>query len=192
MTSLSVENLSVARGDRVLFSGLSFVLGPGEALHVKGRNGAGKTSLLEALCGLRVPEAGCIVPPPEPREFHWIGHRNALNGALTPRENLRFWCGLNQLDWKGLDGALARVGLGRAADRACGRLSIGQKRRAALARLLLQRRRWWFLDEPLAGLDHEGCAQFGEWLGEHLSAGGGAILSSHQPVPQAGRSLDLA
>jgi heme exporter protein A len=192
MTSLSVENLSVARGDRVLFSALCFSLEAGEALHLQGRNGAGKTSLLETLCGLRQPESGRITPPPEPGAFHWIGHRNALNQALSPRENLRFWCGLHGADARAADAALARVGLGRAADRACGRLSIGQKRRAALARLLVQPRRWWFLDEPLAGLDHEGCALFGEWLAAHLAGGGGAVLSSHQPLPQACRSLSLS
>ena len=191
MQSLSVKNLSIARGDRILFSGLSFAVAGGEALHVQGRNGSGKTSLLETLCGLRRPEEGRIEPRPEGGDFHWIGHRNALNAALSPRENLEFWCGLNGADPGSAPDALARAGLGRAADRACGQLSTGQKRRAALARLLAQKRGWWFLDEPLAGLDDEGAAWFAQLLSGHLQAGGAAVLSSHQPLAQVTRSLRL-
>jgi len=192
MPALSIHNLSVARGDRILFSGLSFAVTGGEALHIQGRNGVGKTSLLETLCGLRRPEQGQIETAPEGRQFHWLGHRNALNPALTPRENLLFWCGLNQADNAVAGEALTRAGLRRSADRPCGQLSTGQKRRAALARLLAQRREWWFLDEPLAGLDAEGIALFADFLAEHLQRGGGAVLSSHQPLPGCTRSLRLA
>ena len=192
MRSLSAENLSVARGDRILFRGLGFTLAAGEALHIQGRNGSGKTSLLETLCGLRRPEAGRITPPPEPRQFHWLGHRNALNLALSPLENLRVGCGVNGAAESAAADALSRVGLRRAAGRPCAQLSTGQKRRAALARLLVQHRNWWFLDEPLAGLDDEGIALFAGLLAEHRAAGGATVLSSHQPVPGLDRSLRLA
>lgn len=192
MPALTVRQLSIARGDRVLFSGLDFDLPAGEALHVQGRNGVGKTSLLETLSGLRQAEAGEILPAPEAGQFHWLGHRNALNAALTPRENLQFWCGLNAVGDTAVAEALGRVGIKRAGDRPCGQLSAGQKRRAALARLLLQKREWWFLDEPLAALDDEGVALFSGLLSEHLRAGGSAILTSHQPVAGVTRSLRLA
>ena len=191
MTPLQVHNLSVARGDRLLFSGLSFALAAGEALHVQGRNGIGKTSLLETLCGLRQAEQGDIAPRPEAGSFHWVGHRNALNLALTPRENLDFWCGLNGADASRVPEALRALALHKVMDRACGQLSTGQKRRAALARLLVQPRAWWFLDEPLAGLDAEGCQRFEQSLAEHLKGGGAALLTSHQPLAAATRSLVL-
>lgn len=192
MNSLSVQNLCLSRGDRLLFSGLSFTLGTGEALHLQGRNGAGKTSLLEALCGLRTPESGTMTGLPEPGTFHWLGHRNALNLALSPIENLRFWCGLQSAPAHRAADALARLGLQRAAQRPCAQLSTGQKRRAALARLCAVERPWWFLDEPLAGLDDEGLSLFSDLLAGHLKQGGAAVVTSHQPLGAATRSLRLA
>lgn len=192
MVSLCVENLSVARGDRLLFSGLQFAVQAGEALHVQGRNGAGKTSLLETLCGLRQPEQGSIRPRPEPEDFHWLGHRNALNLALSARQNLEFWCRAQGGEALNLESALEQLGLQRAAHRPCAQLSTGQKRRAALARLLLMPRPWWFLDEPLAGLDDQGIEAFMQLLTRHLQGGGAAVLSSHQPLSVPTRTLRLA
>lgn len=189
MNSLSVLDLAVARGDRLLFRGLSFTVAAGEALHVQGRNGAGKTSLLETLCGLRRPEQGRVEPAPG--SFHWLGHRNGLNAALSPTENLRFWCGLNGADAAMIPEVLEQAGLRRAADRPCGQLSAGQRRRAALARLL-QRRVCWLLDEPLSALDDEGMAWFSNALASHLAGGGLAVLSSHQRLPGLTRVLTLA
>lgn len=186
--SLSVHNLAIARGDRTVLQDLSFAVAGGEVLHVQGRNGIGKTSLLETLCGLRAPLEGTIANRPEPRDQHWLGHKNALNVALSPLENLRFWCKLasgpaeragDRVDW-----ALERVGLKAQRHRACGALSTGQRRRAALARLHAAPRAWWFLDEPLAGLDVAGLDLLAGLLREHLQQGGAAVLTSHQPLPE--------
>jgi heme exporter protein A len=180
---LSVDNLAVVRGDRTLIENLSFSIGAGEVLHVQGRNGVGKTSLLEVLCGLRVPAAGRIDGQPEAAARHWLGHKNALNPVLTPVENLRFWCALHAAAAGDCDAALVRVGLKAQRHKPCGHLSTGQRRRAALARLVAAPRPWWFLDEPLAGLDAAGLELFGGLLDTHLANGGAAVMTSHQPLP---------
>ncbi|MCK9192833.1 MAG: heme ABC exporter ATP-binding protein CcmA [Nevskia sp.] len=183
MASLCVQDLAVVRGDRTIISGLGFAVEPGEVLHLQGRNGAGKTSLLEVLCGLRQPEAGRILGQPEADQRHWLGHKNGLNPLLTPMENLEFWAGLNGLPAHGLGEALNKVGLNLRVQRNCGSLSTGQRRRAAMARLLVAPRPWWFLDEPLSGLDVDGLAIFGRLLTAHVSAGGAVVVTSHQPLP---------
>lgn len=180
---LSLAGVAVARGDRLLFEGLDLAIAAGEFVHLKGRNGAGKTSLLEALCGLRPLAAGRFDVRPEPSGFHWIGHRNALNPGLSPLENLSFWCGLNGIDSAAAAPALTRLGLQAQRHRPCGQLSTGQRRRAALARLVAAPRRGWLLDEPLAGLDVAGLAMFGDLLSGHLAEGGWALITSHQPLP---------
>ncbi len=183
MSCLRVHTLAVARGDRTVLAGLSFAVAPGEVLHVQGRNGAGKTSLLEVLCGLRAAESGSVEGRPETAQRHWLGHKNGLSPALSPIENLEFWAGSNGLRLSAPDDALAQVGLKAQARRSCGQLSTGQRRRAALARLVAVRRPWWFLDEPLAGLDAEGLAVFARLLAAHIDDGGAAIVTSHQPLP---------
>jgi heme exporter protein A len=181
-TLLSFQDLSIARGDRVLLRGLSGALAAGEILHVRGANGTGKTSLLEVLAGLREAESGSVTRGYEPDACHWVGHRNALNEALTPQENLRFWCELNGASHEGVRGALREFELTGVADQACRTLSAGQKRRAALARLAAVRRDLWFLDEPLSALDAAGVAHWLALLRSHQQRGGAAILTSHQPL----------
>lgn len=183
MTILEVKALTVARGNRPLVSNLNFVLAAGEVLHLRGRNGAGKTSLLEVLSGLRAPVGGEISPQPEGGQLHWLGHKNALNLALTPFENLEFWCGLNGCPVTDLLPVLEQLGIAKVRHRACRTLSAGQKRRSALARLLLSERSLWLLDEPLDGLDAQGLDLFADLLRAHLQKGGAAIITSHQPLP---------
>lgn len=183
MTRLCVEDLSVVRGDRTIISKLGFTVAAGEVLHLQGRNGAGKTSLLEVLCGLRRPDGGKITGAPAPEQRHWLGHKNGLNPLLSPIENLRFWAGLNGLPNAGFDAALEGVGLKLKVQRNCGALSTGQRRRAAMARLLVARRPWWFLDEPLSGLDVDGLEIFGRLLEAHVGGGGAVVVTSHQPLP---------
>jgi len=182
--SLQVSNLAVARGDRNVVEALGFAVAAGEILHIRGRNGAGKTSLLEVLCGLRPPAAGSIEGQPDAEHRHWLGHKNALNPALSPDENLRFWCALSGHAEADVGDALLRVGLKAQRHRPCGNLSTGQRRRAALARLLALPRPWWFLDEPLAGLDHAGIDLLAGLLETHARNGGAALVTSHQPLPQ--------
>lgn len=183
MTILEAKALTVTRGHRPLVSDLSFALAAGEVLHLRGSNGAGKTSLLEVLSGLRSVAAGTMTPEPEGGRLHWLGHKNALNLALTPVENLEFWCGLNGRAAHGLVAVLEKLGVAKVRHRPCRTLSAGQKRRSALARLLLDQRPLWLLDEPLDGLDAQGLELFAELLKAHLQGGGAAIITSHQPLP---------
>lgn len=179
---LTAEQLSISRGDRVLRAGIELRVNAGELLHLRGGNGAGKTTLLETLAGLRPPQAGRVERPLAPALL-WIGHRNGLAGALTPIENLQFWCRLNDQPAAAAAAALAAVGLQRQRHRACRLLSTGQRRRAALARLLIAPQPLWLLDEPFAGLDAEGIPLVGELLVTHLARGGAAVVSTHQPLP---------
>jgi heme exporter protein A len=180
---LSFQNLAIARGDRVLLRDLGGSLQAGEILHVRGANGVGKTSLLEVFTGLRQPESGELVRGFEPDQCHWIGHRNALNPALSPFENLRFWCAVQNVPADGVRGALREFDLQRVADQPCRQLSAGQKRRAALARLAIVRRPLWFLDEPLSALDESGVRHWLNLLQAHQQQGGAAVITSHQPLP---------
>lgn len=187
---LEVVNLACTRGDRPLFRNLSFTLEPGQLLHVQGANGSGKTTLLRTLCGLSRPAAGEIRwngrPISDDREAYvtglcYIGHTNALHGDLTGSENLSFEAGLS-----GQVGAprtaLAEAGLARVTDLPTKLLSQGQKRRTALARLLLDTRRLWVLDEPLTALDVHAAARLLDLFVRHLQRGGMIILTSHQEI----------
>ena len=143
---IEVENLACRRSGRLVFQGLSFSLATGEALLVTGRNGAGKSSLLAILAGRLAAEAGAIrvERPGErtlPEMLHLVGHRDALKSALTAQENLAFARDLlGDPDLSPRD-ALAAVGLGQAAELPVAYLSAGQRRRVALARLLVARGR---------------------------------------------------
>ena len=182
MTLLAATGLCMGRGDRQLLSDLNFSLGAGDVLHIRGRNGAGKSSLIEVLAGLRPQQAGQLTRP-EASQVHWLGHRNALNADLSISENLASWCALNAVKASTIPAALERMGLSRLRYRHVRTLSAGQKRRAALARLLLVQRPLWLLDEPLSGLDAEGARLLGDLLNEHLVAEGAVLITSHQALP---------
>ncbi|HEU0195893.1 MAG TPA: heme ABC exporter ATP-binding protein CcmA [Nevskiaceae bacterium] len=184
MDPLEAFELGVRRGDREILAGVDLRVHGGQILHLLGHNGAGKTSLLEVLCGLRAPSAGRLSGQPPVNRLHWLGHRNGVKASLSPLENLRFSCRLAGAPLAGVAPALERVGLQRLRHRPCGRLSTGQRRRAGLARLLVDERPWWFLDEPLAGLDVAGIALVCDLLAEHVATGGAAVVSSHQPFPK--------
>jgi heme exporter protein A len=121
---------------------------------------------------------------------HYLGHADGLKAQLTVRENLDFWRRL----WGGeaVEPALAAVGLAHVVDLPAGVLSAGQKRRVALARLLLHRRPLWLLDEPLTALDDRAEAMLGSLLAVHVAGGGMAMVATHRPLPvPVTASLDL-
>lgn len=195
---LEAVDLECIRGERLLFTGLSFGVAPGRALLLEGPNGSGKTSLLRIIAGLTLPETGEIHwnrrPTTEDRAAYrtalaYVGHQPAVKDELSPRENLRFVSRLRTHSPLGPEQALERVGLSRQQDLACRRLSAGQRRRVALARLLLSSAELWLLDEPYTALDRAGIALVEQLLRDHLAAGGLAVLSSHQP-PSEGLPLD--
>ncbi|MDR0577667.1 MAG: cytochrome c biogenesis heme-transporting ATPase CcmA [Candidatus Accumulibacter sp.] len=190
---LAVSNLECIRGGRRLFAGAGFRLGASELLYLQGPNGAGKTSLLRMLCGLLPPETGEIRWRGQPiarlgeayrRELCFLGHHDAIKEELTPFENLMLSARLAgaPLGEDQALGALARLGLAGREDLACRYLSRGQKRRAALSRLAVDRRPLWLLDEPFAALDAAAVDEVAALIGAHLSGGGLAVLTTHQPV----------
>ena len=198
--SLTAENLACARGDRALFQGLSFRLVAGDALAVEGANGAGKTSLLRLIAGFLNPAAGRVILDAGSGErtdgeergkfVGWLGHQEGLKPQLSVREQLDFFARLyrGQSD---VAAALEKVGLSRQRDFPCRYLSAGQKRRLALARLLLSGRPLWLLDEPFAALDSEGQGLIGRVMAEHCAGGGILIAATHDSLGLGNASVRL-
>jgi heme exporter protein A len=187
---LEVSDIRVDRGGRRVLDGLSFVLNPGEALVVTGPNGAGKSTLLRALAGLLPLAAGRIAiegaeDPPPPREVaHYIGHGDGNKASLTARENLAFWAAmLTARQGRGIAlpaaTALQSFALERVADFPVAALSAGQRRRVALARLLVAARPLWLLDEPMTALDTPSQVRFGDDMNRHLDEGGMIVAATH-------------
>jgi heme exporter protein A len=202
--SLDVENLHVWRGDRHVLRGVRFSLERGECLQVSGANGSGKTSLLRTVCGLTYPEEGRVLWQGEDvrrdlRAFHsalaYLGHEPPLKADLSTRENLRYWIGVRRrVSSAALDAALERVSAGGWCDRLVRTLSAGQKRRAALAGLILLVVPLWLLDEPTTNLDTEGQKLVGTVIAEQLARGGMVVAAVHHELPAAlaSRRLELA
>jgi len=189
---LLIDQLCVSRADRLLVADLSFGVAAGELLHLRGANGSGKTSLLEILAGLRPAAGGSVTTEPQSFAMHWVGHRNALAPQLSAIENLSFWCGVNGVDSGGVGAALERMGVPPGARRRAVRtLSAGQKRRSALARLLLASRPIWLLDEPLNALDSEGVERLDALIAAHLAQGGAVLAASHGPLAGQWARLEL-
>ena len=184
---LIVENLACRRSGRRIFSGLSFTLEPGEGLMVTGRNGAGKSSLLTMLAGRLKPDAGTIRAEgigeaTLPECLHVIGHRDGLKSALTATENLEFARDLLGHPAASPQAALDAMGLPHVARLPVGYLSAGQRRRVALARLLVCRRPLWLLDEPTAALDLASQGVLAGLMGRHRTEGGLVIAATHQAL----------
>jgi heme exporter protein A len=199
-TELSVHNLACARGDRLLFKGMNFRLKAGELLLVQGGNGQGKTSLLRLLTGLARPEEGEVrwrgesirrVSEAYHGEMCYLGHANGVKDDLNPVENLRFADGLQGrvFDPTRATATLERLGLSRCLDLPCRVLSFGQRRRVALAALLLAGATLWILDEPLTGLDVHAVALMEGLIREHLMAGGMVVATTHQALNLEGVSV---
>ena len=191
---LEVTDLECRRGDRLLISDLSFTVSPCTLLHVQGANGSGKTTLLRTLCGLLQQQAGEISWNGESttrlredycRDVLFLGHLNGIKNDLTGIENLRVAATLDgdhvaeQEIWD----ALARMGLAGFEDLPTKMLSQGQKRRVALARLLLSSAKLWVLDEPFVALDVKAVELLQSLIADHVAGGGMAILTTHQEVP---------
>lgn len=195
MNQLSAHGVTIWRGDRCLCRDLSFTLDSGQVLQLAGANGSGKTSLMRVLAGLGRLDAGEVrwngTPLAKAADFHselaYVGHLNGLKAHLTTIENIFFYQAITEYssDLTAQD-TLSRLGLTAVADRPCGLLSMGQRRRAALGRLLLTRAKLWLLDEPLSSLDAEGVVRVGEVLRAHAEAGGLAVITTHQPLPLEG------
>lgn len=193
---LSAQDLTVARGGVALARGVSFTVGPGEALIVRGPNGAGKTSLMRMAAGLAPVEEGALTLADGAgrnlgRELYpsdavaWLGHADGLSPNETPRAHVGF-----HARWRGgvasadeaarrVEDALAEFDVARFAHRPARRLSAGQRRRAALARVAASHLPLWLLDEPAAPLDVAGRAALAAAVARHRAAGGLVVAVAH-------------
>ena len=194
---LNVSSLTLSRGERVLFRDLSFSLASGEALALTGANGTGKTSLLRAIGGFIRPDAGSIAftaaEPAEARatHLHWLGHLDGLKGGRTAREELGFQAAWLGADRDGIAAAIDLLALEPLLDLEVRKLSAGQRRRLALARLIASPRPLWLLDEPLSPLDARWRAAVGVLMQAHLDKGGAVLAAVHDPLPVTARSLEI-
>lgn len=184
---LEADGLAVFRGERLVFSGLSFRVAEGEALLLTGPNGSGKSTLLRLVAGLVRAEAGRLLwrgedafadLPEHAARVAYLGHLDAVKPGLTVAENLAVW-GRRAA----LSPALAAVGLTALADLPAKMLSAGQRRRLALARLVLRPAPIWLLDEPTLGLDTASVERFGVMLAGHRAQGGIVMAATHLPLP---------
>ena len=178
--------MAAIRGERLVFAGLSFALAPGGALLLVGPNGSGKSTLLRILAGLGRLAAGRLLWDGDDaladRVVHasrvaYLGHQDAVKPGLTARENFFRPDQANR--------GLAALGLAPFADLPARMLSAGQRRRLALARLMVGGAQVWLLDEPTLGLDQASVDRLGGLLAKHRAGGGMVVAATHLPLPLA-------
>ncbi|KQW86545.1 heme ABC exporter ATP-binding protein CcmA [Brevundimonas sp. Root1279] len=194
---LSVAGLTLSRGERVLFRDLSLSVASGEAVALTGANGAGKTSLLRAIAGFIRPDAGTIeftaadAAEARAKHLHWLGHLDGLKGARRARDELAFQARWHGADATGLAAAIDVLALEPLLDLEVRKLSAGQRRRLAFARLVAAPRPLWLLDEPFAPLDARWRKALGVLMQAHLDKGGAILAAVHDPLPVANRAVDV-
>jgi heme exporter protein A len=185
---LSASDLVCRRGGRDVFAGVSFSIAAGEALTIRGRNGAGKSSLLRMVVGLvRIMHGRLDLQGGDPEltigeQAHYLGHQDALKPSLTVAENLRFWSAFLGGAHGSVGEPLAAVGLEALADLPAGYLSAGQRRRLSIARLLAVKRPIWLLDEPTSTLDAAAHERLTEFMRAHLAGDGLILVATHGAI----------
>ncbi len=186
--ALTAQGIACRRGDRLLFRGLSFALQSGEALHLTGANGTGKTTLIRALAGLTTPFAGDVT---QAGPLGLLDERPALDPELPLGRALAFWQRIDGC--ADPSGAFSVLGLEQLLEVPVRYLSTGQRKRAGLAALIGRGVPIWLLDEPLSGLDVAAIEQVTVLIQTHIDEGGIALIASHQTLAIKGlRSLELA
>jgi heme exporter protein A len=188
------------RGERSLFQNLDFELEGGQCLHVLGANGSGKTSLLRIISGLSHPTDGKVFwqqksinnHPDFLKQIAYLGHRDGIKNQLTAFENLSFYQRLEGIiDEELVDLHLAHMGILDCADLSANKLSFGQRRRLAFARLLMPLFKLWILDEPFTGIDAQGRVLIEDVCLNHLQSGGMIVLTNHQSLRSSALSAHL-
>lgn len=195
------ESVAAYRGERMIFRHVSFDLGPGQALILHGPNGSGKTTLLRVIAGLLGMMAGRLrildandqplADETRDRAFHFVSHLGIVRSQMRVRETLEFHAAILGAPQKAVENALDEWALRPLADHSGGLLSAGQRHRLALARLSLQKRELWLLDEPLVALDVSSKTRLNAAAEKHLEEGGIVIAASHEPFLGDPRTLYL-
>jgi heme exporter protein A len=201
---LELRNLACLKGERVLFSGVSFEIAAGTLVRVVGANGSGKTSLMRMIAGISQPAAGEVkwngqTTPHDPFQFLqslvYLGHASAIKDELFPAENVMASSAIQGENFtqSEVHAVLSQLGLGERLDVESLSLSAGQRRRVALARLWLTQRPLWLLDEPFTALDPNAVQMLSHRISGHLKAGGMCFYTTHQPVEIiAEQSLEIS
>jgi heme exporter protein A len=184
---LSVNNLSLERYFEPVFHPVSFTLSAGNMLLVTGANGSGKTTMIRMLAGVLTPSQGSVEL--QQTEKIYVGHMLAVKDDLSVTENIEFMRKFTGRADVTTDEVVDRVGLRRVAEQLARTLSAGQRKRCALARLLLSDARLWLLDEPYSNLDKEGIEMLDGMLRVHLDSGGACVLTTHGSLRPAGFEL---
>ena len=197
IASFEVKNLTCLRNDQALFSGLNLSLAPKNVLFLQGENGSGKSSLLRILCGFRLPDEGEITWGEEPvssiseyfQNISYVGHKNGIKDELTAEENLNLMRSMATASDIKTESVLKQIGLFKRADVLARQLSAGQKRKLALARLMMTENSFWILDEPFTALDKVSVRFFEALIKKHITRGGMLILTSHHEIDLSGLSV---
>lgn len=195
---LAVKNLSCWRNEQALFQGLNLSLTPKNILFLQGKNGSGKTSLLRILCGFRLPDEGEITwgdksvssMPEYFENISYVGHKNGIKDELTVEENLNLMRSMATASNIKTEDVLKQIGLFKRSDVLARQLSAGQKRKLALARLMMTENSFWILDEPFTSLDATTVKFFEQLIKQHITRGGMLILTSHHDIDLSGLSVN--
>jgi heme exporter protein A len=198
---ITAESLGCVRGDRLVFRGLSFDIDAGNALVLIGPNGSGKTTLLRILAGLLTATVGrlqffsddraLLSDDARDQSAHFVAHSDTVKSSLTVKETLRFHADVLGADRARVQGAMETWDIARLSDLPGALLSAGQRRRVALARLSLQDRPIWLLDEPLIALDRSVRARLHDVCADHRATGGLIVAASHEPFLEDAATLEL-
>jgi heme exporter protein A len=198
---IAAESVGCVRGDRLVFRGLNFAVESGQALVLTGPNGSGKTTLLRVIAGLLAATIGrlrflsddhsALSDEAHDQALHFVAHSDTVKSALSIKETLRFHADILGAERAHVAAAMKEWDIDRLSDIPGALLSAGQRRRVSLARLSLQSRPLWLLDEPLVALDRSARARLHDCCAEHRARGGLIVAASHEPFLEDAKMLDL-